>query len=60
MEYAKDIRKHKNRLFELAEDGVISWEEIARMALNYMSEDEVEDMARGTFEYLEDEDEEED
>ena len=58
MEYAKDIRKHTNRLIELAEDGVISWEDIARMALNYMSEDEVEDMARGTFEYLEDNEEE--
>lgn len=31
-------------LLDSAEDGCISWETIARMALNYMSEDEVSDM----------------
>ena len=40
-----DTRKATRRLLELAEDGVISWHMLAEMALNWMSEDDVEDMA---------------
>ena len=36
-------------LIELAEAGVLSWEEIARRALDYMSEDEVRDLAQSEF-----------
>ena len=32
-------------LIEMAENGMISWETIARECLQYMSEDEVRDMA---------------
>ena len=38
-------REATNKLVEFAEEGVISWEEIARAALCYMSEDEVRNMA---------------
>ena len=40
------VRKVTNRILELANDGVLSWEDLALMALKYMSEDEVADMAR--------------
>ena len=52
-----DVRKTTNRLIELAEDGVISWEDIARTALNWLSEDDVHRMAE-VNEFLPDEDEE--
>jgi hypothetical protein len=38
-------REATNKLIEFAEEGIMSWEEIARAALCYMSEDEVRDMA---------------
>ena len=38
-------REATNKLIEFVEEGVMSWEEIARAALCYMSEDEVRDMA---------------
>jgi hypothetical protein len=34
----------RDEAFALAEDGVISWEYLATMALKYMSTDDVEDM----------------
>ena len=52
-------RKATNRLIELAEDGVLSWEDIARTALNWLSEDEVDEMAR-VNEFIPDEEDEED
>ena len=33
------------KVIELAELGILSWETVAREALQYMSEDEVADMA---------------
>ena len=41
-----NVRKATNKVIELAEAGVLSWETIARAALDYMSEDEVADMAQ--------------
>lgn len=38
-------RANTLRLLELAEEAVITWEMIARTALAYMSDSEVEDMA---------------
>ena len=35
------------KLIDLAESGVLDWETIAREALQFMSEDDVEDMANG-------------
>ena len=46
MYYYKDVRKTTNRLLQLAEDGVISWEEVARAALDRMSEDDVAEMMK--------------
>ena len=53
-----NVRKATNKLIEMAENCIISWETIARAALQYMSEDEVADMAQCN-EFIEDEDEEE-
>jgi hypothetical protein len=39
-----NTRQNTNKLIGLAEDGAISWEDIAREALSYMSESEVSDM----------------
>ena len=52
------VREATEKLIDLAEEGVLSWEAIARAALDYMSEDEVADMAQCN-EFIEDEDEEE-
>ena len=52
------VREVTEKLIDLAEDGVLSWEAIARAALDYMSEDEVADMARCN-ELIEDEEEDE-
>ena len=54
-----NVRKATNKLIEMAEAGVLSWEAIARAALDYMSEDEVADMAQCN-EFIEDEEEEKD
>lgn len=37
-------REITNKLLELLEEGVLSWETVARECLSYMSEDDVADM----------------
>ena len=56
---ANESRQATCQVIELAEEGVLLWEQIARDCMNYMSEDEVADMARinGYLEFEEDEDE---
>jgi hypothetical protein len=44
------------KLVEMAEEGILSWEAIARAALGYMSESEVADMAETEGFVEEDED----
>ena len=44
------MREYTCKLIEMAEDGVISWEQLAREATLYMSEADVEDMAQSSFE----------
>lgn len=44
------MREYTNKLVQMAEDGVISWEQLAREAMLYMSESDVEDMAQSSFE----------
>lgn len=51
-------RKVTNELYELAEQGVISWETLAVACMKYMSEDEVADMAHCN-EFIQEEEEEE-
>lgn len=41
-----NIRKVTCHLLDLADEGALSWETLARECLAYMSEDEAEDMAR--------------
>ena len=50
------VREATEKLIDFAEEGVLSWETIARAALDYMSEDEVADMARCN-DFIEDEEE---
>ena len=52
------LREYTNKIIEMAEEGIIDWEDIARAALNWMSEDDVRDMAYDNL-ILEDEDEDE-
>jgi len=58
------MRDYTNKITEMAEDGSISWETIAREALERMSEDEVESMCVEcdwiTPDDFDDEDEDED
>lgn len=49
------MRSATNKIIELAENGILDWETIARECLQEMSEDDVADMAN-TCEWL-DEDE---
>ena len=39
-----NIREYTNALLRLGDEGFISWQSIAEMALSYMSEEEVRDM----------------
>jgi hypothetical protein len=59
---ANESRQATRKVIELADEGVLTWEQVARDCMNYMSEDEVADMARGNdyfegFQEEEDEDE---
>lgn len=38
-------REATNKMYELAEEGLVSWESIAKACLGYMSEADVKDMA---------------
>lgn len=40
-----NVRQATNKLIELCEEGILSWESVALAALRYMSEDDVADMA---------------
>jgi hypothetical protein len=39
------MSKYRNQMYELAEEGLVSWESIAKACLGYMSEADVQDMA---------------
>ena len=52
------MRKVTSKMIELAEEGVLPWEAIARECLAYMSESDVADMATGAGFIDEDDDEE--
>jgi hypothetical protein len=41
-----EIRKTTNKVLEIADEGLISYRDLAVMALKWMSEDEVSDMCR--------------
>lgn len=44
------MRKYTNELIDMMESGLIDPEHLARECLQYMSESDVEDMARSTYE----------
>ena len=44
---ANESRQATQRTIELAEQGVLCWEQIARDCMNYMSEADVKDMSEG-------------
>lgn len=56
---ANEARQATRKVIDMAEQGVLLWEQVARDCMNYMSEDEVSDMAdsNGYFEHDEEEDE---
>jgi len=53
---ANEARQATQRVIDMADQGVLSWEQIARDCMNYMSESDVADMAdsNGYFEHDED------
>ena len=55
------VREATCKLIDMAENGAISWETIARECLHYMSEDDVRDMAESNdwIDVEDDEDEDE-
>lgn len=53
------VREYTNKILEMIDQGLLSAQTVAEACLSYMSEDEVEDMARSNdFLYEEDEEEE--
>ena len=52
------VCEYGNKLIELAEDGLLTWEALARECIAYMSEDDAKDMAITAFDVdAEDDDE---
>jgi hypothetical protein len=56
---ANEARQMTCKVIEMAQEGVLSWEMLARDCLNYMSEAEVQDMTEcyHYFDFDEDNDE---
>jgi hypothetical protein len=48
-------RIYTNKLVEMAEEGLITWESLAHACLGYMSEADVKDMAQTEWDVEEDE-----
>ena len=55
------VREYTTKLLEMMDEGLISAEAVAEMALAYMSEDDVKDMVRSNdlMPWLEDDEEDE-
>ena len=53
-----ETRKATNKILEMIDEGILNPTDVVTMCLKYMSEDEVEDMARINEIYLEDEEDE--
>lgn len=50
------VRKTTNKILEMAEEGMIPYKSLTEMALSWMSEDDVADMARANDLLLNEED----
>ena len=60
---AHDTRKVTNKIYDAVDQGILTWEQVAQGALQYMSEDDVAAMAHNEEFFLyeeEEEDEDED
>lgn len=63
---ARETRKITNRIYDAVDEGMLSWEQVAKGALAYMSEDDIAEMAHNEEFFLyedeleEDEDEDDD
>lgn len=57
VEVSMDTRTATNKVLELAEEGAIAWQDLALMALKFMSEDSVAEMLRVNEVFIEDEEE---
>ena len=53
-----DVRKITNKIYDAVEEGQLSWSQVAIAALQYMSEDDVADMAHMNEFFLFEEEEE--
>ena len=53
------VRNTTNKVLSLADEGLISYRTLAEMALKWMSEDDVAEMARANELFIDDEDDEE-
>ena len=51
------VRKNTNKAIQLADEGFVSFRDLAIMALKYMSDDQVADMLRANELMFEDEEE---
>lgn len=51
------VRNTTNKVLNLADEGLISYRTLAEMALKWMSEDDVAEMARANELFIDDEDE---
>lgn len=60
---ARLVRKITNKIFDAVDEGILSWEQVAQGALQYMSEQDIAEMAHNEEFFLhadaDDEDEEE-
>ena len=54
------MKSYSQQVIELAENGILSWEEIARECIQEMSEDDVEDMCRTCDWPIDDDDDDDD
>ncbi len=54
------MREYTSKLIAMMDEGLISAEAVAEMAMAYMSEDDVKDMCRANDLLLDEEDEEDD
>lgn len=52
-----NVRKTTNKVCELAEEGIISWRDLAMMSLKWMSEDDVAAMCKANEVFIENDDE---
>jgi hypothetical protein len=54
----RKAREVTNKIFDAVDEGVLSWEQVARGALQYMSEQDIAEMAHNEEFFLYEEDEE--